>query len=193
PQAAFDTDIETLGLPEHVYTILTEAEHSTVGGLMMAMKLNPDSVLGLPGIGPKAMQAIETALASATFPEPEKPAEMEADLVPEPESIETVVEVLPEAAIVPALEEAAVVAEEKAPAEEPVSGEEEKAFEKLFTLQNVLTQVPVAEDDEEGQGDKKDAKKKGRKDRVIEFDEERGEAVARKKHKRGDGVVEEEW
>jgi hypothetical protein len=57
----------------------------------------------------------------------------------------------------------------------------------------VITQAPVAEEDEEGQADKKDAKKKGRKDRVIEFDEERGEAVARKKHKRGDTGIEEEW
>ena len=69
-------DIATLGLPEHVYTILTEAEHRTVGDLMMAMKLNPDSVLGLAGIGPKAMQAIENALANVSFPEPEKPVEV---------------------------------------------------------------------------------------------------------------------
>ena len=76
PDAAFEADIATLNLPDHVYTILTEAEHRTVGNLMMTMKLNPDSVLGLSGIGPKAMQAIQAALANISFPEPEKPAEI---------------------------------------------------------------------------------------------------------------------
>jgi N utilization substance protein A len=192
PPVAFETDIETLGLPDHVYTILTEAEHRTVGGLMLAMKLNPDNVLGLAGIGPKAMQAIEKALASATFPEPEKPAEPE----PAPEPAQAPAEIAPEAVVEPVAEEPAPVAAEaaeKVEAQEAEPVEEEKDFEKLFSLQNVITQAPVAEEDEEGQADKKDAKKKGRKDRVIEFDEERGEAVARKKHKRGDTGIEEEW
>ncbi len=60
PEVAFGTGIEALGLSEHIYNILTEAEHRTVGDLMLAMKLNPDSVLGLAGIGPKSLEAIKS-------------------------------------------------------------------------------------------------------------------------------------
>jgi N utilization substance protein A len=193
PEAAFQADIETLGLPDHVYTILTEAEHRTVGNLMMAMKLNPDRVLGLSGIGPKAMQAIETALANVTFPEPEKPVEPIETEAEAP--IEPVTEVAVETA--PVAEEAAPVVEEKAEAAASVEGaekEEEKDFEKIFSLQNVLAVPPAAgEESEEESNKKKEKEKKTKKDRELEFDEKRGEVVARKKHKRGDDASLEEW
>jgi transcription termination/antitermination protein NusA len=190
PEVAFQMDIEALGLPEHVYTILTEAEHRTIGDLMMAMKLKPDSVLGLAGIGPKAMQSIETALASVSFPEPEKPVEVE-----EPVS-ETPVEIVPEptAEGVPVIEESApVVTEEKPATTEPVEKvEEEKDFEKIFSLQNVIAAPPLTEEESDEAGNKK-KEKKTKKDRELEFDEKRGEVVARKKHKRGDDAAIEEW
>jgi CheY-like chemotaxis protein len=66
--------------------------------LMMAMKLNPDSVLGLSGIGPKAMQAIEAALASVSFPEPvvekvEEPIEVPVE-IPAISEVESAVEAM---------------------------------------------------------------------------------------------------
>ena len=192
PDAAFDADIATLNLPDHVYTILTEAEHRTVGNLMMAMKLNPDSVLSLSGIGPKAMQAIQEALANVKFPEPEKPAEL-------PETVsEAPVEEISEAAAIEGVavtEEAAPVVEEvpgtAAPVEEPK--EEEKDFDKIFSLQNVLA-APVATEEESEEERNKKKEKKAKKGRELEFDEKRGEVVARKKHKRGDDdSVLEEW
>ena len=193
PDAAFEADIATLGLPDHVYTILTEAEHRTVGDLMMAMKLNPDSVLSLSGIGPKAMQSIESALATISFPEPEKPAE-----VPEIEPAAQVEEAV-EPVVVPAEavagENAPVVAEEVveiAPAEE-IKEEEEKDFDKIFSLQNVLAAPPAPDEESEEERNKK-KEKKAKKGRELEFDEKRGEVVARKKHKRGDDdAVIEEW
>jgi len=190
PEAAFQADIETLGLPDHVYTILTEAEHRTVGELMMAMKLNPDGVLGLSGIGPKAMQAIETTLANVSFPEPEKPVEpieTEAEAPIEP-AAEVAVETAPVA------EEAAPVVEEKTEAAAPVeeAEKEEKDFEKIFSLQNVLAVPPAAEEESEEERNKK-KEKKTKKDRELEFDEKRGEVVARKIHKRGDDAILEEW
>jgi N utilization substance protein A len=191
PEAAFQADIETLGLPDHVYTILTEAEHRTVGDLMMAMKLNPDSVLGLLGIGPKAMQAIQTALANVSFPEPEKPVEPIETEAEAP--VEPVTEVAVETA--PVVEEAAPIMEEKAEAAAPVEEakkEEEKDFEKIFSLQNVLAVPPAAEEESEEERNKK-KEKKTKKDRELEFDEKRGEVVARKKHKRGDDASLEEW
>ena len=60
----------SLNLKEHVFNILTEANFETVGDLILAMKLDANKVLGLPGVGPKAMQNIEEQLAAVKFPEP---------------------------------------------------------------------------------------------------------------------------
>jgi N utilization substance protein A len=196
PDAAFEADISTLGLPDHVYTILTEAEHRTVGDLMMAMKLNRDNIYGLAGIGPKAMQSIEAALASISFPEPEKPVEAPPVEAAAPE------EVVTEAAAVeaaPTIEEITPVEGEKALVEAPAGEtvqeeavEEEKDFDKIFSLQNVLATPAVADEESEEDRNKK-KEKKAKKGRELEFDEQRGEVVARKKHKRGDddGALED--
>ncbi|MEW6287711.1 MAG: transcription termination factor NusA, partial [Chloroflexota bacterium] len=82
PAAAFSMPLDQAGIKEHVYNILTEAGIETVGNLMVKMKLDPNSVLGLPGIGPKAIQNIEEALAALTFPEP-PPAELQPAPAPE--------------------------------------------------------------------------------------------------------------
>jgi N utilization substance protein A len=193
PDAAFEADISALGLADHIYTILTEAELRTVGDLMMTMKLNPDRVLSLSGIGPKAMQFIEKALADITFPEPEKPVEP-----PEIEAVAPVEEISEAVAVqaVPVTEEAAQIVEEKVEAVAPVEEskeEEEKDFDKLFSLQNILT-VPPATDEESEEERNKKKEKKVKKGRELEFDEKRGEVVARKKHKRGDDdSALEEW
>ena len=191
PEAAFTENIETLGLPDHVYNILTEAEHRTVGDLMMAMKLNPDSVLSLAGIGPKAMQAIEAALAKATFSQPEVAVEPAVEEV----SVEIPVETAEITADAVPAEVVALPAEEKSeavPITEEGEEQDEKEFEKIFSLQNVLATPPSTMDDGgEGVGKKKD--KKVKKGRELEFDEKRGEVVARKKHKRGDDDLSEEW
>jgi N utilization substance protein A len=196
PPAAFEMDLESVNLRDRIFSILSEAKYHTVGDLMLAIKLDADSILGLPGIGPKAMQAIEAALGSVTFPQPEIPVELEAPVVeelPVPEAVAPIIEEIPVVEGEASLEPQVTAAEETPSSEKPETEEEEKDFEKLFTLQNVISQVPVAEEEEEGHTDKKDAKKKGRKDRVIEFDEESGQAVAHKKHKRGDGVDGVDW
>jgi N utilization substance protein A len=191
PDAAFDADIATLNLPDHVYTILTEAEHRTVGNLMMAMKLKPDSVLSLSGIGPKAMQSIQTALENISFPEPEKPAELPevvseapVDQTVEPAPIQTL----------PTAEEVAPIGEEITETVAPVEEiKEEKDFDKIFSLQNVIA-VPAAAEEESEEERNKKKEKKAKKGRELEFDEKRGEVVAHKKHKRGDDdSVLEEW
>ncbi|KAF0107725.1 MAG: N utilization substance protein A [Anaerolineaceae bacterium] len=194
PPAAYETPIESLGLAEHVCNILTEAELRTIGDLMLTMNLDRDRVLGLAGIGPKSMQAIEAALAAATFPEPEP----EPVPAPEPAAVEipaeaaAPLEVPAEAAAEVPLEAAAEPAakpEEEAPAE----AEGEKEFEKMFSLQNVVAAtVPAAGDEDESSPKKKE--KKQRKDRAYERDETRDKVVAVKIHKRGDdAAVEEDW
>ncbi len=199
PVAAFETDIDALNLPDHIHNILTEAGHLTVGGLMLALNLDRDNILGLSGIGPKAVQSIEAALLAMSFPEPEVAViESEPEPVPAVETSETGTEAVEPVVLEPVLDaspEPATVEEVRDLDEKAVANTEEdlKDFERLFSLQNVVTTAPAVVEDEDAQGEKKDAKKKGRKDRVIEFDEERGEAVARKKHKREVGGTEEEW
>jgi N utilization substance protein A len=174
PALAFEQPLDVLGLSDHVYTILTEAEYRTAGDLLMAMKLNPDKVLGLAGIGPKAMAAIEKAVAGAKFETPEAAAE-------EAPTAEVVAESAPADA-------PAAVTEEQPAAESVAAPEEEKSFEELFTLKGITTQAEPSSADAE---DKKD--KKGKKGKAVEyqFDEDRGEVVGRKKHKREDGMPEE--
>ncbi len=190
PAQAFETDIAFLNLPEHVYAILTEAEYRTVGDLMMAMKLNPDKVLGLPGFGPKAMQAIQEALNTVLFPEPETvapaaPVEAEAAAETAEPAAATEAELPPAREAAPSTTVLAKASQES----EEEEGKED--FEKLFSVQNLKADIAII--DEEGTSSKPKDKKKGRKDRIYEFDEERGEQIARKKHKRNTLLDDDEW
>ena len=217
PAVAFDMPLENAGIKEHVFNILTEAGIETVGSLMVKMKLDPNSVLGLPGIGPKAIQNIEESLAILTFPE-SAPAEPEVAPEPEPVSepesvitepvVDVVTEALPEAAAevvaeaVPAAE--MPVGEKQAPAKKDarkrVEEEEEDeghkdgvSLDDLFTMKPEIFQAPVEEDEDEESKGKKKGKKGKKKSVALEFDEELGEVVSRKKHKRGDDEFGEEW
>jgi N utilization substance protein A len=205
PTAAFGMPLEAAGLKEHVFNILVEAGIDTVGALMMSMKMDQNRVLGLAGIGPKAMQNIEETLAALTFPEPE------------PAPVEPVAEAVAETAVQPA-EAAPVTAEAALPAE-PVQAEEALVAEKqaaarkdarktaeeeddehakdgvsldeLFSMKPEIFQTAAGEEDESS--DKKKGKKGKKKSVELEFDEELGEVVGRKKHKRGDDATVEDW
>ncbi len=222
PVTAFAMSIYDAGIKEHILNILTEAEFETVGDLMLALKVDADKVLGLAGIGPKAMENIEESLAALTFPEPEP--EPEAEPVAEAEEIpvgEQVVE--PEAAVEAPVEEAqeaplpqadvqpeAVLdvvetsAEEKVKEKKHRKDEEEisedsdlvkddVSLDELFALKEMFQTGRVDDDEEEPSEGKKKGKKKKKKHVEIEYDEELGEVVARKKHKRGEDGFEEEW
>lgn len=190
PEAAFEQPLDVLGLPEHVYNILTEADYRTAGDLLLAMKLSPDQVLGLPGIGPKAMQAINAAVTEVAFqveePVPAQAAPQGAAELSAPEEESPAAEAAPDAA-------AEAEAQPEIPADvlPPAAADEEEAgveatFEELFKLRPESF-TPRAEDKV-----KKDKKgKKGKKAIKYEFDEERGEVVGRKRHKRGDDLFED--
>jgi N utilization substance protein A len=198
PDLAFEQPLDVLGLPEHVFTILTEADYRIAGDLILAMKTEPDKVLGLAGIGPKAMQAIEKAVAETKFEAPvpvEEPAPV-AEVAPvvepaavmevaEPESLPTETQTQAEPAPVieaePVVEIPVIAAEEE-------EEESEKSFEELFKLRPEIVK-PVAVDDDD---DKKDKKGKKKKSVELEFDESRGAVVGKKKHKRA-GDWDEEW
>lgn len=192
PPAAFNLSIEALGLTDHIQTILTQAEHRTVGDLMMAMKLDPDSVLGLSGIGPKAMQAIQAALTNVSYPEPEVVVEPIPAAPAEAEGISG---------------EAAAPAAEAVPGTPPAEGEAvkvetgeteavaaEKPLEEIFVLKpEMLQPVAAAPEEEDDESDKKKGKKKKNKAVEIVFDEDLDKTIAKKKHKRGGEDVLDEW
>ena len=197
PVTAFDMGIEALGLADHIYNILTAAEHRTVGDLMLALKLNPDSVLGLAGIGPKSMEAIQKALQNVTFPEPEPvviPA-AEPEEVPTLEQVGgTTAEAVTE--IAPSEAQPVLVEQESGPVpalETPAESVAVKPLEEIFTLRpDMLQPVTVAADDDEDESDKKKGKKKKKKVVEIVYDEDLDKAIAKKKHKRGDEGWEED-
>jgi N utilization substance protein A len=180
---------------------------------MMSMKMDANKVLGLPGIGPKAIANIEERLAVIQFPEPpaaepvaetaqptaEPVAEVEAQAQPQMEAPVAVAE--PAAVTAPvAVGETAVVEKPAAPKKEPRKPAEEPeddehkdgvSLDELFSMKPEIFQTPAGE--EESAEDKKKGKKGKKKSVELEFDEERGEVVGRKKHKRGDDAFGEEW
>jgi len=186
PETAFGMKLENAGIKEHVFNILTEAGFETVGELMLALKTNSNKVLGLPGVGPKAMQNIEEVLAALAFPEVETPVEIAAQP-------EVPVEAAPVVQQPEVVAEAAPVAAEAKPVKEAVKKEEVEepamkdgvSLEEMFTFKPESFTSETPEEDADS-ADKKKGKKKTKKKGVeLEFDENLGEVVSRKKHKRG--------
>jgi transcription termination/antitermination protein NusA len=85
PKEAFEAPIEELDISQRICTLLRENEINTIGDLMLQMRLDPDRILALQGIGPKAMEDIHSALENLTFA-PQVTPEVEA--VGEAEAIE---------------------------------------------------------------------------------------------------------
>ncbi|MFN3741675.1 MAG: transcription termination factor NusA [Anaerolineales bacterium] len=198
PEVAFSLPLERLGLKEHIYTLLSES-FETIGDLMLVYKTDPDRILKMPGIGPRAMENIETCLASFPFAqfveeapaaaEETIPAEIPAAITPEiasPVPSETMpVEVSGEA--IPVTELSAV----EAPAQPTVLPEDDLAkdgvrLDDLFSVELFRKRSQAFSMEEESGKGKKKAKKKYIE---IEYDEDSGETIARKRHKRGD----EDW
>ena len=192
PSAAFDMPLAQLSLKEHVFNILTEANFETVGDLILAMKLDANKVLGLPGVGPKAIQNIEEQLATVKFPEPapEPVVEVPPEPVAEAAPVET-----PLVESVPAEDGKEIKISSpqgKAVVEEPENenAKDGVSLDELFKMKPEIFQATDAVEEEDN--DKKKDKKKKKKGVELVLDEDLGEVVGRKIHKRGDGEVEGE-
>jgi N utilization substance protein A len=207
PTAAFGMPLEQLELKEHVFNILVEAGIDTVGALMMSMKMDTNKVLGLAGIGPKAISNIEERLAAIQFPEPEPaPAEPVADAErvaepvaqaepqPQPEVVDPVAAEPVQAVEAQAAEKPDAVKKELkkvlGPQEDDEHAKDGVSLDDLFSMKPEIFQTTGEEEDS---ADKKKGKKGKKKSVELEFDEERGEVVGRKKHKRGDDGFSEDW
>jgi transcription termination/antitermination protein NusA len=193
PEVAFSMPLDTLNIPERFSKILVEAGYQTVGELKFQMETDPDGILKLGGVGPKAMQSIENALAEIVFEE-EAPAE-EPEAEAEVEAPEEVVgpaegpaaEILVEEGV--AVEAEAVAEEEvaeeaaaeeavEAPVEEPAveleaeeaaeAGpeeveEEEPSLDELFALKPEVLDMVETGLDDEDEDEVSGQKKKKKK------------------------------
>ncbi len=149
PELTFEINILDVDLPEHILFILQEGGLETLGDLVLQMRLDPDKVLAMNGIGPKSFEQIsELTDALRVIPEETQPeAEVETieteaveavevvEEAEEPAVEETVEEQAPEAAPevseqIEAVEEAEEVVSEPAKQEKK---EEEDSFDKLFS------------------------------------------------------------
>ncbi len=182
PEAAFTTPLEQLGLKEHVFNILTEANYETIGDLMMALKMDANKVLGLAGVGPKAMQNIEDQLAGMKFPEVEMPPQVPVESAAAEPAPVTAPEV-PVPVEVPeqGAEPAGVLEEAKTPLAEE-NAKDGVSLDELFKMPEIFQ--PADEDEEDAEKKKGKAKKK--KSVKMEYDEELGEVISHKRHKRED-------
>jgi N utilization substance protein A len=108
PESAYEIPVEEMGISLRFATLLAGAGYPTVGDLMLQMHLDPNAVLGIEGIGAKAIEEIETALEK--FAQPEAEAQVEAP-VEEVPALEEEIEVVP----VPEVEAEAVVEPEALP------------------------------------------------------------------------------
>jgi N utilization substance protein A len=72
PAGAFETPLEDFEVSDRVYAVISEAGYQSVGDLMLQMRMNPDAILRLSGMGPKAMKELETALEKYSQPVPEE-------------------------------------------------------------------------------------------------------------------------
>ena len=208
PADAFEMSILDSGLPEHVAYILQEAGFSTLGEMALQIKVRPDDILRLNGIGPRALQEINNMVAALDerhaleVAEAEEAAAIAAaaapevvETAPEAEVVETVAEEpleisVPVEEIEPVVSEAAPVVTEPAVVIEETE-EEEVSFDKLFELrQAVPTAVASDEEEEETEGGVP-GKKKGKKKKKhvqVEYDPDKDQTIVTRKHRRdGEG------
>jgi transcription termination/antitermination protein NusA len=204
PETTFEIPLDELEISERVRGLLQESGYQNAGDLMYQMSINPDAILALSGVGPKAMQEIEQALQTVAVTEEVVEAEPEVQVEPgsEAEDAELVEPVAEDQLEVPveALEvEAPVeVVEELAPEAEAVEIPEAVETEVVSTEEGeteaeVITPEEEAEEELPTSLDELFALKPEVLDMVETGDEEDEEEEGRKKKKKKKKYVEMEY
>ena len=197
---AFELSIfDVAELKEHLQVLLQSAGMETFGDLLLQVKLDPDAILAIDGIGPKSYEEILEIAQNYQFPvienvpvevelpevvsavEPE-PIIEEPVVLEEPEQVEEL-ELVAETAAVKTedLEETFVAQEVEEPAVE------DKSFEELFQMDTMRrTRETSEEEDENGLLDGKKKKGKKRKGYTVEYDPDRDATYVRHKHRNDD-------
>ena len=217
PEVAFEMPLEELDFTERITTLLVEAGNETVGDLMLQMELDSDEILGLNGIGPKAIENIENSLSEVTFPEPVvEEVEEAVEVEPEAEAPAEGVEAEQPTGEGEAVEGVSVQDEQAEPAEsadeadadedqvEPAvetepeaEAEPEASFEEIFALEPDAFDIDLAEAefDEESEDEETRKKKKEKKKKYVEmeYDPDQDVVIVKRKRKRDEQDWEEDW
>lgn len=179
PARAFEAALDELKLDDHIASPLLEAGFITQGDLLLQYRLDPDVILALQGIGPKAMEVIEEVLRNAgLLPKPVVEATGEEQAPVETAALEEQTEGVKE--------EAAPVSE----ASDETSGEEETPvdFARIFEMNPEVIAATTTVEEDEDLNSRKDADKKKKKKHVeITYDPDRDMLLVKKKHKRDSG------
>ena len=181
PETAFEVELAEVDLSTRVLNLLIEAGFKSAGQVLEKLGMDEDAILGLQGIGPKAMVEIAETLNAYSYPEPvveiEEATEEEVATEEGEEEPEPVLEA--EEAV-----EAEVTTDDEAP--EVEEGAEADADEVL--TEKLGESIKTPEFTEEEFKDDPAISKQRRKEqsRVMEFDPDLGELVVRRRRKRDD-------
>ncbi len=202
PEGAFVFPLDQTGISTRVVNLLVEAGYDTAGAVLEQLELDEDRLLGLQGVGPKALEELREVLPGFAYPEPvvEPEPEPEAELIEgevaaevepgqaevEPGEGEAPEAMEGEAGVEPLAEGAAEAEPEPgAEAEAEAEGEPiplEQAFEQAVeALEGVVLEPDEDQVDLEDL-DEAERKKRKERSRIVEFDPDIGETVV--KHRR---------
>jgi len=195
PETSFEVELTDVDLSTRVLNLLIEAGYKTAGQVLEKLGMDEDAILGLQGIGPKAITEIAETLNSYSYPEPVVEIEEITDEEAAAEEVEEAPEVVLE--IEEAVEEEvtteveAPVIEEEAEAEVGVEVEEvvADAFEELTEKFGESIEIPELSEEEFKKDSEESKQRRKEKSRVIEYDPDLDEVVVRRRRKRDDG----EW
>ncbi len=185
PETAFEVELTEVKLSTRVQNLLIEAGYKTAGQVLQKLGMDADAILGLPGIGPKAMIEIAETLNSYTYPEPVVEIEDVAEEV-------VAEEVEGEPAAVLEAEEAVdveITTEAEAPViEDEAEGEVEEiiadAVEELAEKLGESIKAPELSEDEFSKDSAESKQRRKEQSRIMEFDPDIGEVVVRRRRKR---------
>jgi N utilization substance protein A len=146
PEESYKIPLEELGISPRITSVLGGAGYTTVGDLMLQLHMDADEILGLSGIGPKAMADIEAALAELKF-EAEEAVTAEV-AAPEVEVIEAEPEIPVEVETVEEIQPVEEVAEIPTPVEEIIELPVEVASEEVVPVGEAVVVEPEAVQEE---------------------------------------------
>ena len=213
PNSAYDLPLEALGLGDKTQKLLQEEEYDNVGDLMLQMNMDANVIREINGIGPKAMEEIESTIEVLTSvmpedeaPEPEIAVADEIEIGTESEDTEEVVEAEGEGETeVEDLSDPEDIATEDEPQAAVDEAELPDSLEEIFAIKPEMLDVDTAidEDEDEDEDDLEKVitpkkriaskKKKVQKKYVdIEYDPDADVTLYRKRRK-GEGEEEDDW
>ncbi|MCJ7567279.1 MAG: transcription termination factor NusA [Anaerolineales bacterium] len=193
PETAFEVELAEVDLSTRVLNLLFEAGYKTAGQVLEKLGVDEDAILGLQGIGPKAMTEIAETLNSYAYPEPvveiEEVAEEEVVAEEGEEKPEAVLEIEEAVEEEVTTEVEAPVIEEEAAAD--VESEEvgADAFEEVAEKFGDLIEIPELSEEEFKKDSEESKQRRKEKSRVMEYDPDLDAVVVRRRRKRDD----DEW